>query len=109
MSCIFCDIAQGRAPAQIFYQDEWILAFADQHPRAPIHILVIPRRHIANLYQISEDDRDLLGHILLKVPQIAHAQGLQAGFKLQVNTGPAGGQEIYHLHLHLTGSARTTP
>ncbi|PPC78164.1 histidine triad nucleotide-binding protein [Pokkaliibacter plantistimulans] len=103
-SCPFCAIAKGLAPATIVYQDDEVLAFRDRNPRALVHILVIPRRHIANLYEISEDDQHLLGHLMRTLPVIARSQGLMQGFKTQINSGSAGGQEVFHLHVHLTGA-----
>lgn len=101
--CIFCKIIAGDIPAKIAYQDDDMLAFHDIRPSAPVHLLLIPKRHIASLADAKAEDTELLGKLLAKVPQLAKEQGLEAGFKTQINTGVAGGQEVFHLHLHVMG------
>ncbi len=102
--CIFCQIVQGKAPATIVYEDEYVIAFNDIHPKAPIHVLVVPRRHIPSLAHVTPDDEPLLGHMLYVAKRIAEEHGiLERGFRTIINTGPEGGQEIYHLHLHVIG------
>ena len=102
--CLFCKIVRGEIPAKIVYQDDDILAFNDIRRAAPVHFLVIPKRHIDSLLTVSDADQALLGKMLAIAPQIAREQGLQAGFKMAVNTGLAGGQEVFHLHLHVLGT-----
>ncbi|HET8705096.1 MAG TPA: HIT domain-containing protein [Pseudomonadales bacterium] len=106
MSCVFCDIAAGRIGANLVYQDEHILAFHDRHPRAKVHVLVITRKHIASLAELSPEDSALIGHLTVKLKDIAGLLGLNDGFKTQINTGQAGGQEIPHIHYHVM-SGRT--
>lgn len=102
-ACVFCQIAAGEMNAEVVYEDELIMAFNDIHPEAPVHVLVIPKQHIESLAHIGESERDVMAHLMLKVPEIALLKGLSQGFKTRINTGRAGGQEVNHLHLHLTG------
>lgn len=103
-SCIFCRIVNKEAPARIVYEDEQVVAFHDAYPKAPLHILIVPRRHIPSLAHVREEDEPLLGHLLYVARLVAEQGGiLEHGFRVIINTGPGGGQEIYHLHLHLMG------
>ena len=105
--CIFCRIVNKEAPARIVYEDEQVVAFHDAYPKAPLHILIVPRRHIPSLAHTQPEDEPLLGHMLYVARVIAEQEGiLEQGFRVIINTGPAGGQEIYHLHLHLMGKWR---
>jgi histidine triad (HIT) family protein len=103
MNCIFCKIVEGAIPSTLVYQDEQCYAFADLHPQAPVHVLVVPRRHISSLADTSPDDRALLGHLFWAAGEIARAKGLPKGYRVVVNTGQDGGQTVNHLHLHLLG------
>ncbi|MCC6147178.1 MAG: histidine triad nucleotide-binding protein [Anaerolineaceae bacterium] len=106
-SCIFCKITEGTAPAAILYQDSQVLAFHDIHPRAPVHILIAPRKHIESLNQVGPQDGELLGHMLLIAQQLANQAGIsQSGYRLVINTGTDGGQSVPHLHLHILGGER---
>ena len=100
MGCIFCDIVAGQKPCKKVYEDEHILAFHDIRPSAPVHLLVIPKKHIATLFEQTPEDAPLMGHLTQMLPHIA------AGFKLHVNTGKSGGQEVFHVHYHLLGYPR---
>ena len=102
-SCVFCRIVAGELPTSVVYEDDAIMAFKDQHPEAPVHVLVIPKKHIASLAHLEAEDAGLMGHLMLKLPELATAQGMGQGFKTRINTGVAGGQEVAHLHVHLTG------
>ena len=103
--CLFCRIAAGEIPADIVYQDDSIIAFRDIAPQAPVHILVIPRRHIATL--LDADDQALLGALQARAIQIAREVGLdESGFRLVTNCLEDGGQAVMHLHLHLLGGRR---
>jgi histidine triad (HIT) family protein len=103
MSCIFCKIAEGSIPSTAVYQDEDCYAFADLHPQSPIHILIIPRKHIASLAETEKADSALLGHLLWVAGKIARDQQLAKGYRVVINTGEDGGQTVEHLHLHLLG------
>jgi histidine triad (HIT) family protein len=101
--CIFCKIAAGAIPAARVYEDEQLLAFKDIAPQRPVHILVIPKKHITSLATVSADDAPLLGQMLAKAHEIALAQGSPAGFRVIINTGEIGQQEVQHLHMHILG------
>lgn len=103
MSCIFCKIAEGSIPSTAVYQDEQCYAFADLHPQAPAHVLIVPREHIASLSQAVDGHRQLLGHLLWVAAEIARSKGLGKGYRVVINNGEDGGQTVDHLHLHLLG------
>lgn len=107
--CIFCKIAAGLIPAKLVYQDETVLAFSDIAPQAPVHVLVIPRRHIASLADLTEGDRAEMGHLLERTAHVAHLLGLQAGYRTIINTNAHGGQEVPHLHCHILGGKPIGP
>ena len=104
MDCLFCKICRGEIPAKIVYEDDRILAFEDINPQAPTHVQIIPRKHIASTLEISEEDHEILGAILRTGADLARKFGFdEDGFRLVVNTGPAAGQSVYHIHVHLLG------
>jgi histidine triad (HIT) family protein len=103
MSCLFCKILDGTIPSTAVYSDSECYAFADIHPQAPLHLLIVPREHINSLAETTADDRPLLGHLLWAAGEIARQQGLTNGYRVVVNTGEEGGQTVDHLHLHLLG------
>jgi histidine triad (HIT) family protein len=106
-NCIFCKIASGQIPSKKIYEDAQFLAFQDIHPAAPVHFLIIPKKHIASLLDVTkEEHQDLLGSLLALAPQLAREQGASNGFKTLINTGHDGGQEVYHLHMHVIGGPR---
>lgn len=105
--CIFCKIAAGSAPAKIVYQDAEITAFYDRHPRAPVHVLIIPNRHIDSANELSEGDAALIGRMFLTAVRLAGDHRIaENGYRLILNTGRDGGQTVPHLHLHLLGGQR---
>ncbi len=104
--CIFCKIASGAIPADKVYEDDEMVAFRDINPSAPTHILLIPRKHIANLGNASADEASLLGRILEKAAAIASEENLVNGYRVVANTGPDGGQSVFHLHFHLIGGRK---
>lgn len=108
--CIFCKIAAGEIPARKVYEDEDIFAFHDIAPWAPVHFLMIPKRHIASMAQLGEADTALMGKIMTLAPKLALEQGCEpypeGGFRVVVNTGAHGGQEVQHLHVHVMGGPR---
>ena len=102
--CIFCKIVRGELPATIVYQDEQVTAFRDIHPVAPIHILVVPNKHITSTNDVRTEDEQLLGHMLTVVKPIAEKENVaQSGYRLIINTGPDAHQAVFHLHLHIIG------
>jgi histidine triad (HIT) family protein len=100
--CIFCKIGAGEIPADIVYEDHWCVAFRDLHPRAPTHVLVIPRRHVPSMAELTDQDSELLVAMLGAVRQVAADAGL-TGYRVVTNVGPEAGQSVFHLHLHLLG------
>lgn len=101
--CVFCRIVRGEAPARIVYQDEDVTAFHDAHPRAPVHILIVPNRHIAGAAQVEPEDAALLGKLFVVARQVAEQAGTLNAYRLVVNNGHLAGQSVFHLHLHLLG------
>lgn len=97
--CLFCEIAKGQG--ELLWEDDLAVAFADINPQAPVHILIIPKVHVASLAEL--EDRELLGHLLTVANTIAKEQGLEAGYRVVINTGEDGGQTVPHLHFHLLG------
>lgn len=105
--CIFCRIAAGEIPATRVYEDEEILGFLDISPEAPVHILVIPRKHISSLNDLSPEDSALAGRMLIAAARIAGEQGIeQSGYRVLTNTGPDSGQAVDHLHFHVLGGRK---
>jgi histidine triad (HIT) family protein len=105
--CLFCRIVARQSPADIVYEDDAVVAFKDIYPKAPVHVLIVPRRHIASLLEADEDDAALLGRCVLVARRLADATGYaEKGFRLSVNTGPEGGQVVYHVHFHFTAGRR---
>lgn len=100
--CLFCKIVDQRIPSPLLYQDEKCVAFADIHPKDKTHILIIPREHIDTVASATTEQEPLLGHLIVTAKRIAQERGL-AGYKLQFNVGKEGGQEVFHIHLHLIG------
>lgn len=104
MECLFCNIAAGKTPAKIIYQDEKIVAFDDISPRAPQHKLIIPRKHLATLNDMTDEDKDLLGQMMFIAKRLATDYGIaESGYRVLLNCNADGGQVIFHLHLHLLG------
>jgi histidine triad (HIT) family protein len=107
MSCIFCQILAGQAPGTILYRDKFVTAFRDAHPIASTHILIIPNRHIDSVNALEEKDAVLLGHMILVAKQLVEIEGVaEKGYRMIMNTGPDGGQSVFHLHLHLIAGKR---
>lgn len=107
--CIFCRIVRGEIPCSKVYEDEDILAFKDIHPLAPVHLLIIPKRHIASLATATSEDAPLLGRMLELASSLAVEAGATDGFRTIVNTGRVGGQEVHHLHIHVLGGDKPLP
>ncbi len=100
---IFTKIINGEIPADIVHEDDKCIVIKDKNPKARIHLLIIPRKPIASLFELNPEDKDVMGHMMLLLPQLAESQGLD-GFKTQINTGKSGGQEVFHIHIHLLGN-----
>lgn len=107
--CLFCKIVAGQIPSKKAYEDDDVLAFHDIHPIAPVHFLIIPKDHFDSLDQAEARHQALLGKLMLLAPKLARENGLDDGFRLIVNTGRGGHQEVFHLHLHVTGGDVNTP
>lgn len=108
--CIFCKIVRGELPAKVVYEDEDCMVFHDINPAAPVHLLMIPKKHIVSMQEINPEDAVWLGRMLSKVPKIALDNGCNpgpsGGFRLMTNSGVEGGQEVLHLHFHIYGGSR---
>ena len=109
-NCIFCKIAAGTIPSRKVHEDDELFAFHDIHPWAPVHFMIIPKMHIASMAQAGSEHAALLGRMLVLAPRLALEQGCtpypEGGFRIVVNTGTAGGQEVHHLHMHVMGGPR---
>ena len=105
-NCIFCRIAAGEIPAKKAHEDDDIIAFHDIHPWAPVHILLVPKRHIASMEQVTPEDQSLMGRMMVLAPQLMAQLGVTGGFRQVINTGRDGGQEVQHLHMHVMGGPR---
>ena len=105
--CLFCKIVAGQIPAKIVYQDPDVVAFTDINPQAPQHVLFVPRRHIASMTDITQEDGPLLASIFMAATRIARELGIaESGFRFVTNVGPDAGQSVFHLHFHLLGGRR---
>ena len=107
MDCIFCQIAASKVPSDILYQDEGVIAFRDINPLAPVHLLIIPRKHIPSLAHLSEAELSLIGHMIDVANKLAKKEGIaDKGYRLTINCGEQGGQLVPHLHMHLLGGKK---
>ncbi len=107
MDCIFCKIINGELPAAKVYEDERIVAFNDRHPRAPVHQLIVPKKHIATLNDLTDEDTDLVGTLIQRARILAkEAKIANNGYRTVFNCNADGGQEVFHLHLHLMGGRK---
>ena len=107
--CIFCKIAKKEVPTKIIYEDDWVMAFPDIHPLVPIHILIIPKKHIASANDLTEDEKNekIVGRMILTAVKIAKKMKIaEDGYKMLIRTGKNGGQEVPHIHLHLLGGGK---
>jgi histidine triad (HIT) family protein len=104
--CIFCKIAQGKIPSRKVYEDDDILAFHDIHPWAPVHLLLVPKRHIGSMESVTAEDQALMGKLMVLAPKLMAEAGVTGGFRQIINTGRDGGQEVFHLHMHVIGGPR---
>ncbi len=107
--CIFCKIVRGEIPCRKVYEDDDVLAFHDINPVAPVHFMLVPKRHLVSLLEAGEGDAALLGKMLVLAPKLAKEQGLSNGFRTVINSGKGGGQEVFHLHVHVIGGGNIPP
>ena len=109
-NCLFCKITAGQIPSRKEYEDDTLFAFHDIRPAAPVHFLIVPKQHIPSMAQVRPSEEALLGKMMALAPQLALEQGCnpypEGGFRIVVNTGTEGGQEVHHLHLHVMGGPR---
>ena len=101
--CIFCKIINGEIPSQLVYEDEAVYAFRDVAPQAPVHILVVPKEHIASVSDLRAENSHLAAKCLESIAKLAESEGLSSGYRIISNTGPDAGQTVFHLHFHLLG------
>lgn len=105
-NCLFCKIIAGEIPSQMVYEDDRVFAFKDIAPVAPVHVLMIPKKHIASLEELAPEDADIMGHILLTASKLAKELGLEKGYRVVSNCKEEGGQTVYHIHFHLIGGRK---
>jgi len=108
-NCIFCKIARGEIPSRRVYEDDDVFAFHDINPVAPVHFMLIPKRHLASLMDADDSHAALLGKMLVLASRLAREQGLDNGFRTVINSGKGGGQEVFHLHIHVIGGGNIPP
>ncbi|MBQ9961716.1 MAG: histidine triad nucleotide-binding protein [Firmicutes bacterium] len=106
--CIFCMLANKEIPTNVVYEDDKIFCFHDADPQAPVHVLVIPKKHITSLDDVTEEDHALMGHILCKIKDIAASLGLENGYRVVCNNGEDAFQTVKHLHFHILGQRKMT-
>jgi histidine triad (HIT) family protein len=105
-NCIFCRIVSGQIPSARVYEDDQIIVFKDIHPKAAVHLLLVPREHVESLMSAGPQHEALVGKMLLLAPRLAREQGSADGFRVVINNGPGGGQEVFHLHMHVLAGPR---
>jgi histidine triad (HIT) family protein len=104
VSCLFCQIVEKKIPAKMVHEDERLVAFEDITPQAPVHLLIVPRKHLATGLDLTEEDRELVGEVFLLAAKLAHARGIASdGYRVVLNTNAGAGQSVYHIHYHLLG------
>lgn len=108
--CLFCKIANGEVESDIVYRDEQVCAFNDINPKAPVHILIVPRKHIEGVDSLTDDDGEIIGHIFLVAKKLSEEKSIsESGFRIVVNSGSNAGQIVEHLHFHLLGGTKLRP
>lgn len=108
MDCIFCKIVKGEIPSTKVYEDDTVVAFNDLSPQAPVHVLIIPKEHIASCDEVTDENSAVVGHIFAVAAKIAKEKGLTNGYRVVNNCGEEGGQTVHHLHFHLMGGRQFT-
>ena len=102
--CLFCGIVEGKIKGEIVYRDNSVVAFKDIHPKAPVHLLIVPTKHVATLLDLQEEDKEIVGEIFAVANRLAEQQGIsQGGFRVVANCGAGAGQSVFHIHFHLLG------
>lgn len=104
--CLFCKIVAGKIPSDKVHEDDKIIVFKDIYPKAPVHLLMVPREHVDSLDQLTPAHDSLMTHMLRSLPVVARQAGLTDGYRTIINTGRGGGQEVFHLHIHILGGGR---
>lgn len=105
--CLFCKIANKEIKSEIVYEDDEVVAFKDINPKAPVHLLFIPKRHVSSMNEITEDDANILGKILMRIKDVAREQGIdEGGYRTIINCNKDAGQEVFHVHVHLLGGRK---
>jgi histidine triad (HIT) family protein len=107
--CLFCKIAKGEIPSKKVYENDEVFAFHDINPVAPVHFMLIPKKHLPSLLEANEGHAAILGRMLVLAPKLAKEQGLDSGFRTVINSGKGGGQEVFHLHIHIIGGGHIPP
>ena len=108
--CLFCKIANGEVESEVVYKNEQVCAFNDINPQAPVHILIVPRKHIEGINVLTEEDKEIIGNIMLVAKQLSEEKSIsESGFRILVNSGSNAGQVVEHLHFHLLGGTRLKP
>jgi len=108
-NCIFCKISRGEIPSRKVYEDDDVFAFHDINPVAPVHFMLVPKRHLVSLMEADDSHAALLGKMLVLASKLAREQGLENGFRTVINSGKGGGQEVFHLHIHVIGGGNIPP
>ena len=103
--CLFCKILAGEIPSDKIYEDDKVYVFKDIYPKADVHLLMIPREHVDSLNELDESHDEVMAYMMRLLPKLAKEQGLDTGFRTIINTGKGGGQEVFHLHIHLMGGS----
>ena len=106
--CIFCKLKDGEIPANVAYEDDRIFCFHDADPQAPVHVLMIPKKHIPSIDDVTDEDADLMGYMMTKVKDVAASLGLENSYRVVINCGEDGFQTVKHLHLHILGKRKLT-
>jgi histidine triad (HIT) family protein len=105
--CIFCKIIERKIPSNILFEDDLAVAFEDANPQAPVHTLIVPRKHIPDIHSMTEADRELVGHLFFTAQKVAVQKGLEAGgYRMVINNGAGAGQSVFHIHLHILSGRR---
>ncbi len=106
MDCVFCEIIKGNIPSTKVYEDEYVTAFNDLNPQTPVHVLIVPKKHIASVNELTEDDALIIGKVFLAAKKIAEQLGLESGYRIINNCGADAGQTVMHVHFHLLGGRK---